>query len=214
MYIWTLFMLLLIFIYFYYKSGDKRYDHDGIGKIVRLFQLITLNTTPATKVPRTIYVDILNDWIINFNQNESEIVGSGEYIKEEIYKRMTKSNDYQIFHKISSLMIMIANGASMFNIFKIIYYIIKSGIFNTNQLIMKISLSATLCTLLCLPDEGTKNLREKALYYKLIRCHENDPFRGINFCPMFNLWRKIKLPSITNTDPKPVIYGGAIKYIN
>ena len=214
-YIWLLLIsALIILTYLYLKSGDRRYDHDGIGKIVRLFQLITFSTKPATKIPRKIYVDILNEYIDNFNKCKSDIIGSSSIIKEEVYKRMTNDNDYQIFHKISSLMILIANGANVLNIFKVIYYIIRSGVFDVNKLIMKISLSATLCTLLCLPDKGANNLRSKALHYKLIRCNETNPFLGINACPMISLWNKILLPKIINTDPEPILYGDIIKYIN
>lgn len=206
-------LFLVVLIYVFYQSGDKRYDKDGIGKIVKLFQLITLNPKPATKVPRKKYVDILNTYIENFNlHQEEEIVGSSEFIKEQVYKRMTNSNDYEIFNKISSVMIAIANGASMFHILKVMFYILKSRIFNTNELIMKISLSATLCTLVCLPDEGTKDLHEKALHYKLIRCNEKNPFLEINACPMIALWKKIRLPRIVNTSPRPVLLGGVIKY--
>lgn len=217
MYLWVGALLICggAFIYNRYtKSGDKRYDQDGIGKIVRLFQLITFSTKPATKVPRKKYVEILEQYINNFNTHEGEIVGSGDFIKEEVYKRMTNSDDYQIFNKISSLMVLIANGASVFNIIKVIFYIIQSRVFNTTELIMKISLSATLCTLLCLPDEGTNDLREKALHYKLIRCREKDPFMGINACPMISLWNRLVLPKIVNTDPAPTLVGdGVIKYI-
>ena len=213
MYLAVSLLLIGAVIFFYFRSGDQRYDHDGIGKIVRLFQLITFNTKPATKVPRKKYVDILREYIENFNSHESEIVGSVEFIKEEVYRRMTNSDDYAIFEKISSLMILIANGASVFHILQVIFYILKSRVYNTTELIMKISLSATLCTLLCLPDEGTNDLREKALHYKLIRCHEKNPFLGINACPMISLWSRIVLPKIVNTDPTPVLTGGVIKYI-
>ena len=169
-------ILICVCVYLYHRSGDKRYDSDGIGKIVRLFQIITFNTKPATKVPRKKYVDILKMYIDNFNEHDDEIIGSTEFIKETVYRRMTKSDDYQIFNNISSLMILIANGRSVFNIFKVIFYILKTRIFDSTELIMKISLSATLCTLLCLPDENTQDLKEKALYYNLIRCRENNPF--------------------------------------
>ena len=78
---------------------------------------------------------------------------------------------------------------------------------------MKISLSATLCTLLCLPDKKTSNLKDKALEYKLIRCKENNPFIGVNACPMLNQWKKISLPKIVNQDSEsPTIKGSVIKY--
>lgn len=200
-------------VWIYHRSGDKRYDSDGIGKIIRLFQIITLNTKPATRVPRKKYVDILTTYIDNFNQYNDDIIGSTEFIKETVYRRMTGSHDYQIFNQISSLLILIANGASAFNIFKVIYHILRTRIFNTNELIMKISLSATLCTLVCLPDEQTQDLREKALHYKLIRCRENDPFVGISACPMISLWSRINLPKIHNTSPHPPLHGTIIKYI-
>jgi hypothetical protein len=206
-------LVAVAFAYSYYRSGDKRYNHDGIGKIVKLFQFVTLSTKPATKVARNDYVRILATYIENFNAYKGDIVGGSEFIKEVVYKRMTHSKDYFIFNEISTLMIAIANGASVVHIFKVIFYILKSGIFNTNEIIMKISLSATLCTLLCLPDEGTTNLREKALHYKLIRCHEKNPFLGVNMCPMMSLWSKIVLPKIVNTDSTRVVVGDVIKYI-
>lgn len=198
----------------YDQAGDARYDKDGIGEIVKLFQFVTMNSKPATQEPRKKYVDILKTYIENFNSHEGqEIVGSSKYIKEEVYQRMTRSNDYALFDKMSLIMIKIANGASAWNIVKVVIYIVRSRIFNLHELIMKISLAATLCTLLCLPDQGTQDLREKALHYKLIRCNEKNPFLGIGACPMISLWSKIVLPKIIHTGANPVLVGGIIKYI-
>ena len=197
----------------YVFCGDPRYDEDGIGTIVRLFQCITFSCKPATAVPRREYVIILKRYIENFNTHRDEIVGNSEFIKEEVYKRMTNSDDYKIFNKVAHLMTLIANGLkSQWRIFEVFWYLHKSGVRDVKELIMKISLAATLCTLLCLPDAGTRNLLEKASHYELIRCRKSSPFLGISACPMIHEWRTIKLPKICNTDTNLVLSGGIIKY--
>ena len=201
----------------YSQCGDKRYDKDGIGKIVRLFQFLSFQTKPATKEPRTKYLDILRQYIDNLNNNNTkEIVGSSAEIKKELYSRLTLSEDYDIFNAISSRMVAIANDEiSMFHAFVLPFYLLKARVFNPHQMIMKISLSATLCTLVCLPDEGTTSLKEKASHYRLIRSSLHNPFVGISACPMLKLWEEIELPPIVNTDKNPpVLRGGVIRHFD
>eukprot|EP01129_Flabellula_baltica_P001887 TRINITY_DN1178_c0_g1_i1.p1 TRINITY_DN1178_c0_g1~~TRINITY_DN1178_c0_g1_i1.p1 ORF type:complete len:214 (+),score=23.84 TRINITY_DN1178_c0_g1_i1:143-784(+) len=207
-----LILFILLALVYYFSLGDKRYDGDGIGKIVRLFQFITFKSKPATKLPRKKYVEILKSYIDNFNEIEGDIIGDSSHIKEEVYFRMTRSKDYHIFEKISGLMILLANGeASMLNAVKIMWYLLRSGVYNHDVLIMKISLSATLCTLMTLPDDCPRSLKEKALHYKLIRCKDDNPFVGISACPMLRLWKEINVPVIINSET-PELRGSVIKY--
>jgi len=186
------------------KSGDSRYkEGDPLGPAIRLFQILTFSQTAPTQHPRLNYVNRLKVYIDNFNEHSHiPIEGNTDFVKETIYYRMTKSNDFYWLDKISTNFIMIANGKlSYFQLFPTFYYLFRCGFSDPSELFMKTALTATFPTLGALPDLDTSsNLKEKAAHYRLIRYFGDNPFIGVNACPILNQWNKIVMPKIINTD--------------
>lgn len=212
-------ILLLIGYVVKNLAGDKRYkEGDGIGKLVQVFQIMTFRVQPISQQPRKEFITILSQFIQNLDtpENQTDIVGNTDYIQRELYRRMVGHNDdFEVLHALTHSFVLIANGElSYWGCLVLPTLFIRSGFWWDYDLnCMKGALSATLCTVVCLPRKEGENLKDMALRYKLVRHYmENNPFVGVTACPMLEVWNKIKLPKIVNTDEVEFV-GETMKYI-
>jgi len=141
---------------------------------------------------------ILKHYIKNFNISSGEsIVGTSEYIKEEVYRQMTQAYDFAAFNSIGDTFTCVINGDIGMvrgGLLLAHYFLGNTGIlFSTVQsggfaeMVASFAVTSTVCTIFCLPDEQNETLKDKALRYKLVRSDPTNPFLGINACPLLGV---------------------------